>query len=80
MPSDFKPFPRRDDLARPDSRFLFSRLSHLIALGFGSGLSRVAPGTIGTPTPDVVPVPLGITVSAVWLFGILVWNAPLSDS
>lgn len=44
----FKPFPRRDDPARPDSRFLFSRLSHLIALGFGSGLSRVAPGTIGT--------------------------------
>lgn len=32
----------------PDARFLFARLSHLIALGFGSGLSRVAPGTVGT--------------------------------
>jgi phosphatidylglycerophosphatase A len=32
----------------PKVRFLFSHLSHLIALGFGSGLSRHAPGTVGT--------------------------------
>lgn len=32
----------------PDTRFLFSRLSHLIALGAGAGLSRLAPGTVGT--------------------------------
>ena len=32
----------------PDTRFLLAHLSHLIALGFGSGLSRRAPGTVGT--------------------------------
>ncbi|MCX7693025.1 phosphatidylglycerophosphatase A [Tepidimonas taiwanensis] len=32
----------------PTARFLFARLSHLIALGFGAGLSRIAPGTVGT--------------------------------
>ena len=35
-------------LARPDARFMRSRLSHWIGLGFGSGLSPVAPGTVGT--------------------------------
>lgn len=33
---------------RPDSRFLFAHPAHLIALGFGSGLPRKAPGTWGT--------------------------------
>lgn len=33
---------------RPDSAFLRARLSHFIALGFGSGLSPIAPGTVGT--------------------------------
>jgi phosphatidylglycerophosphatase A len=33
---------------KPDWRFLLSHPAHLIALGFGSGLSRVAPGTAGT--------------------------------
>ncbi|MDR2875777.1 MAG: phosphatidylglycerophosphatase A [Methylobacillus sp.] len=32
----------------PDLRFLFRRPAHLLALGFGSGLSRIAPGTFGT--------------------------------
>ncbi len=31
-----------------NARFLFAHPAHLIALGFGSGLSRVAPGTAGT--------------------------------
>ena len=33
---------------RADSRFLRRRLSHLLALGFGCGLSPVGPGTVGT--------------------------------
>jgi phosphatidylglycerophosphatase A len=33
---------------RPDARFLFRHPAHLIALGFGSGLSPWAPGTVGT--------------------------------
>ncbi|MDX5362921.1 MAG: phosphatidylglycerophosphatase A [Pseudazoarcus pumilus] len=33
---------------RPDLRFLLAHPSHFIALGFGSGLARKAPGTFGT--------------------------------
>ena len=33
---------------RPGWRFLFAHPAHLVALGFGSGLSPVAPGTAGT--------------------------------
>ncbi len=32
----------------PDVRFLFSHPAHLLALGFGSGMPRKAPGTFGT--------------------------------
>lgn len=33
---------------RPTLRFLWAHPAHSIALGFGAGLSRVAPGTVGT--------------------------------
>ncbi len=33
---------------RPTSKFLLNHPAHLIALGFGAGLSPVAPGTAGT--------------------------------
>ena len=33
---------------RPGARFMLAKPAHLIALGFGSGLSPVAPGTAGT--------------------------------
>ncbi|MGZ5270989.1 MAG: phosphatidylglycerophosphatase A family protein [Ramlibacter sp.] len=35
-------------VARPSLRFLFAHPAHCIALGFGAGLSPVAPGTVGT--------------------------------
>ena len=35
-------------MARPTARFMLSHPAHAIALGFGSGLSPVAPGTAGT--------------------------------
>jgi phosphatidylglycerophosphatase A len=35
-------------LRKPTWRFLFAHPAHAIALGFGSGLSPVAPGTVGT--------------------------------
>jgi phosphatidylglycerophosphatase A len=35
-------------MAAPTARFMLARVSHLIALGFGAGLSRFAPGTVGT--------------------------------
>lgn len=33
---------------RPTARFMLSHPAHLVALGFGAGLSPVAPGTAGT--------------------------------
>jgi phosphatidylglycerophosphatase A len=33
---------------QPSLRFLFSHPAHVIALGFGAGLSPAAPGTVGT--------------------------------
>ncbi|MGZ5158119.1 MAG: phosphatidylglycerophosphatase A family protein [Caldimonas sp.] len=40
--------PLRGTGRKPDWRFLFAHPAHTIALGFGSGLSPVAPGTAGT--------------------------------
>ncbi|HZV92344.1 MAG TPA: phosphatidylglycerophosphatase A [Caldimonas sp.] len=40
--------PLRGGARRPGWRFLVSHPAHLLALGFGSGLSPVAPGTAGT--------------------------------
>ena len=33
----------------PDLRFLLQHPAHLFALGFGSGLTRFAPGTFHSP-------------------------------
>lgn len=35
-------------ITRPKAAFVFSHPAHFIALGFGAGLSPVAPGTAGT--------------------------------
>jgi len=40
--------PLRPALVRPTVRFMLSHPAHWIALGFGAGLSPVAPGTAGT--------------------------------
>src|SRR3989304_5211818 len=40
-----RPFPM---IIRPTARFLFAHPAHFLALGFGSGLAPVAPGTFGT--------------------------------
>jgi phosphatidylglycerophosphatase A len=50
MMSDPTPLPplRNAPMRRPTWRFLLSHPAHLVALGFGSGLSPVAPGTAGT--------------------------------
>ena len=39
---------RTNPIRRPNAPFMLSHPAHLIALGFGSGLSRIAPGTSGT--------------------------------
>lgn len=35
-------------ISKPDARFMLSHPAHIIAQGFGSGLSPVVPGTVGT--------------------------------
>lgn len=35
-------------IAQPTVRFMLQHPAHIIALGLGSGLSRIAPGTVGT--------------------------------
>ena len=47
--SDFES-PRPIVLApvRPSATFMLSHPAHILAMGFGSGLSRFAPGTVGT--------------------------------
>jgi len=66
----------------PTIRFLVSHPAHFLALGFGAGLSPVAPGTIGT----LVALPLavllrgatgdaGYLISVAAAFGVGVWAA-----
>ena len=65
---------------RPDARFLVSHPAHFIALGFGAGLTPVAPGTAGTLVSvalgmllaQVVPA-LFIAFAAIPLFFLGVW-------
>jgi phosphatidylglycerophosphatase A len=39
---------RKAHLIKPDARFMLSNPAHMLAQGFGSGLSPVMPGTFGT--------------------------------
>ncbi|MES2946820.1 MAG: phosphatidylglycerophosphatase A [Pseudomonadota bacterium] len=51
MPDHFADVPTPTPPAKPPgptSRFMMAHPAHVIALGFGSGLSPVAPGTAGT--------------------------------
>jgi phosphatidylglycerophosphatase A len=64
----------------PDARFLLAHPAHFIALGFGSGLAPVAPGTFGTLAAvalywalALVLPPLVIAFLAVPLFFVGVW-------
>lgn len=38
----------RPPMIRPRASFMLAHPAHLLALGFGSGLSRIVPGTVGT--------------------------------
>ena len=70
---------------RPDLRFLVSHPAHFIALGFGAGLSPVAPGTVGTAVSLVIGVlaaqlvhPLVVAFAAVPLFLVGVWACEIT--
>ena len=51
----------------PPLRFLFEHPAHLVACGFGSGLSPLAPGTVGTLFAWVTYAVLHNILSAFWL-------------
>ena len=59
-------------------RFLLDHPAHLIALGFGAGLSRFAPGTVGTLwgwaafliiQPWLTPMEMGVLIAVSLLVG-----------
>lgn len=58
---------------RPTAAFMRARLSHVVALGFGSGLSPVAPGTVGTLWAWLAWIVIGMWVQgpALLLFPVL---------
>jgi len=64
---------------RPSAGFAFSHPAHLIAFGFGAGLARYAPGTVGTLLAWALGFALGgvhpdmVLVIAAVFFGIGIW-------
>lgn len=67
------PTPLRVPMARPTARFMLSHPAHAIALGLGSGLSRIAPGTSGTLWAWVAFVALAPWVNDLawaWIIGL----------
>jgi phosphatidylglycerophosphatase A len=67
-------------IGRPTPGFLLRHPAHLVALGFGTGLSPVVPGTFGTvlaiPLYSMlaqVLAPVGIALAIAALFAIGVW-------
>ena len=72
---------RPQDLApKPPARLILTTPEHLIAFGFGAGLSPQAPGTVGTlwGVPAFIllcwlpPLAYGFTVLALFAFGVWV--------
>ena len=72
-------------ITRPTAQFTFSHPAHFIALGFGAGLSRFAPGTAGTLA--AFPIwwligggyePLELLAVLALLFGVGVWACDLT--
>ncbi len=67
-------------IVRPDRAFLVSHPAHLLALGFGTGLAPLAPGTVGTLLgfPAYLMLarwldPAGVLLAAVVLFLVGIW-------
>ncbi|MCX7894159.1 MAG: phosphatidylglycerophosphatase A, partial [Burkholderiales bacterium] len=71
-----------DAAHRPTLRFMLSHPAHLVALGFGAGLSPAAPGTVGTLAAFPLYwaltqrlAPLGVLALVPLLFALGVWAA-----
>lgn len=66
-------------IVRPGPRFLLSHPAHFIALGFGTGLAPVAPGTVGTllgfplyhaMAPSLAPLEMALALALLFLLGV----------
>ena len=65
--------PAAAPLLRPDARFLFAHVAHWIALGAGAGLSRKAPGTVGTLWAWAAFLVVDSLFSpAAWVWGVII--------
>ena len=58
-------------IARPTAQFAFGHPAHFVALGFGAGLSRFAPGTAGTLVAFPVWWLIGPAYQPIVLFALL---------
>ena len=59
-------------IIRPDWRFLLAHPAHFIALGFGTGLAPVAPGTVGTLLGYPIYYLLAQWLDLPWMLGAIV--------
>lgn len=59
-------------IIRPNSRFMLAHPAHFVALGFGTGLAPVAPGTVGTLLAYPLFQVLAPYLSSMELFGVIV--------
>jgi phosphatidylglycerophosphatase A len=71
-------FPAAAPMRRPTARFMLAHPAHFVALGAGSGLAPVAPGTVGTLWAWLAflaldmflsPAALGLMIAAALLLG-----------
>lgn len=70
---------------RPSARFVFTHPAHLVAFGFGAGLSPIAPGTVGTLLAfplwwliGTATPPLVLLAFLAFLFGVGVWACDIT--
>ena len=71
--ADSPHLPPAAPMARPTVKFMLSHPAHTVALGLGSGLSRIAPGTSGTLwawAAFVALAPWMNDVSWAWVIGL----------
>lgn len=70
-------------IIRPTAKFVFDHPAHLLALGFGTGIAPIAPGTVGTllgfplywllakwfTAFEMLAVTLGLFLAGIWACG-----------
>jgi phosphatidylglycerophosphatase A len=59
-------------ITHPTARFTFAHPAHVIALGLGTGLAPIAPGTVGTALAFPIFMLLDRWLDAPWLFAVIV--------